>query len=189
MTWKFWFAAKLWFIAMLMCLGFAVPKLSQAQEVTTFPSVVGSNLEGRAYNLPQDFEGTLNLVALAFYQEHQTLVNTWLPTATTLSETFPDFRFYELPTLTLTNKLFQSFIDGGMRSGIRDKATREATITLYLDRRIFVQSLGLPNTDTIYLFLVDKQGVIHWRGQGAYDEVQAKGLEQTLATLKEQGVF
>jgi ATP10 protein len=189
MTWKNWLIALLVGLGIATMVSLNRPVLSQVEDAVTFPEVTGSNLERRTFNLPQDFEGTLNLVALAFYQEHQTLVNTWLPTAQEMTEMFPEVRFYELPTLTLTNKLFQGFIDGGMRSGIRDKATREATITLYLDRRIFVQSLGLPNTDTIYLFLVDKQGVIHWRGQGAYDEVQAKGLEQTLAALKEQGVF
>lgn len=156
---------------------------------TVFPSVSGSNLERREFNLPQDFEGKLNLVALAFEQWQQTDVNTWLPTVATLEELYPNLKFYELPTLTQFNGLFQNVIDGGMRSGIPDKATREVTITLYLDRAAFMRSLEIPDTKAIVLLLVDNEGKIYWRGQGPFDETQSEGLEQTLVTLSKQGAL
>lgn len=162
--------------------------LSFAQ-TTVFPNVSGSNLERRPFNLPQDFEGTLNLVALAFEQYQQTDVNSWLPTVARFREQYTGLRFYELPTLTQFNGLFQEFIDGGMRSGIRDKATREITITLYLDRAAFLRTLEIPDIKSIVLLLVDKEGNIYWRGQGAFDEMQAEGLEQTLITLSREGIF
>jgi hypothetical protein len=158
-------------------------------QTTVFPSVSGSNLERREFNLPQDFEGNLNLVALAFEQWQQTDVNSWLPTVSKLSGLYSGLRFYELPTLTRVNGLFQSFIDGGMRSGIPDKATREVTITLYLDRAAFMRSLEIPDTKAIILLLGDNTGKIYWRGGGAFDETQAEGLEQTLITLSKQGIF
>jgi hypothetical protein len=156
---------------------------------TVFPNVSGSNLERRTFNLPQDFEGKLNLVALAFEQWQQTDVNSWLPTIGRLRELYPSLQFYELPTLTQFNGLFQGFIDGGMRSGISDKATREVTITLYLDRAAFLRTLEIPDTKAVVLLLVDSEGKIYWRGQGAFDEVQAGGLKQTLTTLNKEGVF
>lgn len=162
--------------------------VSLAQNVT-FPSVSGSNLERKNFNLPQDFEGKLNLVALAFEQWQQRDVNSWLPTVTNLSGLYSGFKFYELPTLTQFNGLFQSFIDGGMRSGIPDKATREITITLYLDRTAFMRSLEIPDIKAIVLLLVDNEGKIYWRGQGAFDEMQAEGLEQTLIQLSKEGVL
>ncbi len=156
---------------------------------TVFPAVTGSNLEGRKFNLPENFEGELNLVALAFEQWQQTDVNSWLPAITKLRELYPNLYFYELPTLTQFNGLFQNVIDGGMRSGIQDKATREITITLYLDRAAFMRSLEIPDTKAIVLLLVDNEGKIYWRGQGAYDETQSEELGQTLITLSKQGIF
>jgi ATP10 protein len=156
---------------------------------TLFPTVSGSNLERRTFNLPQDFEGKLNLVALAFEQYQQTDVNSWLPTISNLSGLYSGLKFYELPTLTQLNGLFQSAIDGGMRSGIPDKATREVTITLYLDRAAFMRSLEIPDTKAIVLLLVDNTGKIYWRGQGAFDDTQGESLEQTLVILSRDGIF
>jgi hypothetical protein len=179
MQWKSVFVLLIWV---------AMSTFSFAQTIV-FPAVTGSNLERRKFNLPQDLEGNLNLVALAFEQWQQTDVNSWLPTVANLSNLYPALRFYELPTLTQFNSLFQNVIDGGMRSGIPDKATREATITLYLDRAVFMRSLDIPTTKAIVLLLINKEGKIYWRGQGAFDEAQSESLEQTLITLSKEGVF
>ena len=114
-----------------------------------FPVVSGSNLERQHFDLPADFGGDLNLVAVAFLREHQDLVDSWAATASRLTEADPRLRFYEVPVLSETNGQFSLFIDGGMRAGIPSRATREATITLYLDRAKFLQAAGLPGPQTI----------------------------------------
>jgi hypothetical protein len=55
-----------------------------------------------------------------------------------------------------------------MRAGIPDRSTREATITLYTDKRAFRQALNIPNEDTIHLLIVDRQGRVHARVEGRY---------------------
>ena len=151
-----------------------------AGDAVRFPEVSGSNLEGRKYDLPKDFEGELNMVALAFFGNHQALVNTWTPLASRLTRAYPKLHFYEIPTLTKENGIFRGFIDGGMRSGIPDKAAREATITLYLDRAAFLKTAGLPNDRTIYVLLVDRKGKIHWRGDGAFTSALGASLEKAI---------
>ncbi len=151
-----------------------------ANPAARFPVVSGSNLERRRFNLPADFEGDLNLVAVAFLREHQDLVDTWAATAKRLTEANPRLRFYEVPVLSETNGLFSLFIDGGMRAGIPSRATREATITLYLDRAKFLKTAGLPGPQTIYLLLTDRAGKIFWRGQGVYTPAQGAALEEAI---------
>jgi len=46
-----------------------------------FPSVTGSNLQRRKLDLPEGFEGELNLVLIAFQQWQQSQVDTWIPFA------------------------------------------------------------------------------------------------------------
>lgn len=145
-----------------------------------FPTISGSNLERRAFNLPADFEGELNLVAVAFLREHQDLIDTWAETAERLTQADSRLRFYEVPVLSEANGMFSFVIDGGMRAGIPSRATREATITLYTDREAFLKTAGLPGPQTIYLLLTDRSGKIFWRGQGAYTEAQGASLEEAI---------
>jgi ATP10 protein len=150
-------------------------------DAVRFPEVTGSNLEGRKYQLPNDLEGELNIVALVFFGNHQSWVNSWVSTASRLTQANPKLHFYEIPTLTNDNKPFKGLIDGIMHSGIPDKTAREATITLYLDRVKFLKTAGLPHDRTIYVLLVDRQGKIYWRGDGVFTPELGAALEQAIA--------
>lgn len=131
-----------------------------------FPKVSGSNLEGRKFQLPRDFEGAINLAIVPFQRWHQDVVDTWAPALGGLVQAMPGFRFYELPTLWRMNPLYRWGIDAGMRAGIPDRSTREITITLYLDKDAFRRQLEIPNEETIHLLLVTPQGEINWRTTG-----------------------
>ena len=148
-----------------------------------FPAVRGSSLSGREYSLPADFEGEVNLVLVAFQRWQQELVDTWLPTARRLAETYPTLRYYELPTISRLNFLARAFIDSGMRAGIPDPTARATTITLYLDKLSFRQALELPEEETIYVMLVDRQGQVLWRADGAFAPETGQELEQAIARL------
>lgn len=141
-----------------------------------FPEVQGTNLDGKDFQLPRDFEGTLNLVFVAFQREQQLMVNTWLPTADLLENIHPELRFYELPTISRMNPFARWFINTGMRSGIKDPKSRRKTITLYLDKESFRKDLGIPGEDNIHILLVDKQGKVFWRSEGPCNVEKAKNL-------------
>jgi hypothetical protein len=150
-----------------------------------FPAVNGSNLSGREYALPADFEGELNIVAIAFQMWHQNEVNTWMPLLEQLERRLPGLLAYELPVIRSMNRFNQWVIDQGMRGGIPDRATRDRTITLYLDKERFRQALNLPDENHIYVLLVDRQGRVHWQTSGPYSPDKAVSLlaaaEQQLA--------
>src|SRR4051794_1161150 len=135
-----------------------------------FPSVEGSNLEDERFKLPTGFKSPLNVVIVAFKREQQSDVDTWTPFLRTLREGRRDLSVYELPTLGRRYRLMRSFIDGGMRRGIPDSTVRAATITLYIDKAPFRESLRLRDEDRIYVLLVDRQGRVFWRGEGRFDE-------------------
>ncbi len=133
-----------------------------------FPAVSGSNLKRKRLNLPEDLEGEQNLVLIAFQQWQQTQVDTWLPFARQMEETYPGLRYYELPTIQRLGPLARTFINEGMRAGIPDPVARERTITLYVDKLAFRQALDLPGEENIYILLLDRQGRVLWRAEGAF---------------------
>jgi hypothetical protein len=141
-----------------------------------FPTVSGSNLQRNKLTLPQDFQGELNLVLIAFQQWQQTQVDTWIPFARQLEKDHPAVRYYELPTIQRLNTLARTFINEGMRAGIPDLVARERTITLYLDKKAFREALQLPGEDDIHVLLLDRQGWVLWRAEGAFTPDKGESL-------------
>jgi hypothetical protein len=164
----------------ILLLGFLMSISPASQTNITFPPVEGRNLEGRAFHLPADFEGDLNVVLVAFKREQQADVDTWTPGLKRLLARHSAIRVYELPTLGRRYRLIRSVIDGGMRGGIPDAAVRAATITLYIDKAPFERALSITGEDEIQVFLVDRSGRVHWRGHGRFSEAAAAELEQRL---------
>jgi len=148
-----------------------------------FPVVNGSNLSKQKYSLPQDFEGEFNLVFVPFWQWQQMEVNSWGAVADKLEQTYPAFRYYELPTIQRMNPMAHWFIDEGMRGGIPNPATRRRTITLYIDKPAFRRSLELGDEDHIYLLLVNRQGKVFWQARGAFQPETAVSLIQAVNQL------
>ena len=148
-----------------------------------FPVVVGSNLSGKRYTLPQDFEGQYNLALTVYQRYQQGNVDSWGPLLSQLAAKYPEFRYYELPTLPNYGWIQQTFINGGMLGGIPDKTVRARTITLYLDVKRFNAALNLPTIDSIYALLVDRQGEILFRADGDYSPEKGEALSKKLADL------
>ncbi len=141
-----------------------------------FPSVNGSNLRREKLQLPQDFEGELNLLLIAFQQWQQAQVDTWLPFVRQLEETHSEVRYYELPTIRRLNPLARTFINEGMRAGIRDQVARERTITLYLDKESFRDTLRLHSEDDIHVLLLGHEGSVVWRAEGSFTPEKGESL-------------
>lgn len=173
-----WTVASL--VAALISSSNEVATAAENAPAAHFPNVKASNLEKRELNLPADFEGERNLLLVAFEREQQKDVDTWLREMKRFEEMDPGFRYYELPTIQRPNALMRWFIDSGMRRGIPDRKARERTITLYLDKKPFLDSLRITDQKKIYAFLVDRTGNLLWKSEGLFDEAKGVSLRTAL---------
>lgn len=127
-----------------------------------FPTIEGRNLEQRELVLPGDFAGERNIVLVAFRQRQQREVNSWLPALGVMRREAGNVEVYEIPTLHRGWTPLRGWIDGGMRSGIPDRSTREATITVYINKTPFKAALGITSESRIHVLLLDRDGrVVH----------------------------
>lgn len=148
-----------------------------------FPQLQASDLQKRSLNLPGDFEGSRNLLLVAFQREQQSQVDTWLREMKRFEEVDPGFRYYELPTIQSPNRLLRWIIDTGMRRGIPDPKARARTITLYIEKAPFLKALGITDEKRIYCFLVDRTGQVLWRTEGVFEESKGLSLRDALKKL------
>lgn len=141
----------------------ALGELAGAQaRGSVFPTIEGRNLERREVELPGDFAGERNIVLVAFKQRQQREVNSWLPALGAMRREAGNVEVYEIPTLHRGWTPLRGWIDGGMRSGIPDRSTREATITVYINKAPFKAALDITSESRIHVLLLDRDGrVVH----------------------------
>lgn len=145
-----------------------------------FPLVTGSNLNGKTLELPRELKGKLNIVVVAFIRGQGALIAEWVPSLNDLVKRNPDLAWYELPTLSASYLPSRPSIDGGMRAAILENDSRERTITLYLDKKEFMQSLIIPHENTIYILLINKNGRVIWRAEGGFTEQKFNNLRKAV---------
>lgn len=155
--------------------------------MVTFPTVTGTNLLREKVTLPADFKGELNLVFVAFLQWHQSEINTWIPMVLDWERQNPGLVYYELPVIEDRNMLYKWFINEGMRAGIPNPLTRERTITLYLHKPAFMQSLEIGDEEHIYVFLMDKNHNEILRYRGPFSQDAGKNLTNLISSSLKSG--
>ncbi len=167
---------------MVLGFGFAVlGREAAGQEPRPiFPTIQGRNLERRELELPADFAGERNIVLVAFRQRQQREVNSWLPALAVMRREAGDLEVYEIPTLHRGWTPLRGWIDGGMAGGIADRETREATITVYINKAPFKAALGITSESQIQVLLLDDTGRVLHRELGAMTPAAAQRIRQAL---------
>ena len=149
----------------------------------SFPRVAGSNLDGAKFNLPNDFEGDLAIILIAFRREQTVLIEGWTSCLEDLVKKYPGLRYYELPVLSTSYSPFRWWIVGGMKAGIVDEMARRRTITVYTRKRVFKSQLGILSEETIYVLLVGRKGKVFLRLEGEFTEEKSHQLQNATSQL------
>lgn len=135
------------------------------------PPIKAQTLNKSEVTLPADLPGQRTIVLMAFERDQQHNVDTWI---NGLSLPISSYAWIETPVVGEANKLAQAFIDGGMRSEIRDLAIRERTITLYTDRLALLKAMGLkPSIKNIFVLVMARDGQLLATVEGDYSTEKA----------------
>jgi len=142
-----------------------------------FPKVIGSNLEGKKFRIPDDLDSDRNVLIVAFQRKQQEDINPWINELKKIKNN--KLSIYEVPTLEQMNNFVRFNINNGMRYGIPSKEQREKTITLYLDKESFKKRLVIKTEDEIIVFVVDRSGKILHRETGLFSNAKLQKLKES----------
>lgn len=148
-----------------------------------FPKIIGIDLNGNKQELPQAFEGKLNIVVVAFKREQQSEVDTWIKGAGDILSKNPEVRLYEVPLIYELNSFKRAWVNNGMRFGIQDEQARKRTITVYTNRDEFFTLMKMREEE-IYTLLLDDAGKILWQASGVANEDSIKLLDKVVFEYK-----
>jgi hypothetical protein len=129
-----------------------------------FPDVTADSLAKTRESIPQSAKGKVTLIAVAFLQQSQPQLDSWLGPFAERFGGKDGFTFYEVPMISSGYKFMRLIIDSGMRGGI-PKAKHKNVVTMYGDVEKYMKELNLE-AQFGHAFLLDKEGIIRWQGKG-----------------------
>ena len=129
-----------------------------------FPDVTAESLAKTRESIPESAKGKVVLVAVAFLQQSQPQLDSWLEPFIEKYGSNEGFTFYEVPMISSGYKFMRFVIDSGMRGGIPQNKHKHV-VTMYGDVEKYMNELKL-DARYGYAFLLDKEGIIRWQGQG-----------------------
>jgi hypothetical protein len=137
---------------------------NQAITGLVFPSVSGQTLEKVPMTLPDDLKGQVTLLLIGYKQDSQFDIDRWL---IGLDMTQTQVPVFEVPTIQgLFPRMFSTFIDNGMRSGI-PKPLWKGVVTIYKDGDRVQAFTGNERPNNARVVLLNGQGtVIYFHDQG-----------------------
>lgn len=130
-----------------------------------FPELTAKSLAGNTVTLPNAGEGKVSLIGIAFERSAQNMLDSWLEPFEQEFGDNPAFVMYEVPMVGPNWNFLSLIIDSGMRGGIPTEK-HNYVLTLYEDYSGYQELLDMEDRDLAYIFLLDKNGVIRWKGKG-----------------------
>lgn len=146
-----------------------------------FPEVKAASLAKTMESIPDAAKGKVTLIAVAFLQQSQPQLDSWLGPFEEKFGSQEGFTFYEVPMISSGYKFMKIIIDNGMRGGI-PKNKHKNVVTMYGDVEKYMNELNLEARYG-YAFLLDKEGIIQWQGQGFSTPETLKELFKLAAKL------
>jgi hypothetical protein len=148
-------------------------------EGTRFPLIQARLLDGRPVEFPAAARGGTSLLLVALMQQEPGVIDSWVvPLEREFGAALGWFR-----VALLDDQLAPDIIDDGMRHGITaDKHGRIATS--YGPRQELIQRLAIEDGLLLYVYLLDRGGVIRWWGWGRADQKQLAEITAAARRLR-----
>jgi hypothetical protein len=146
-----------------------------------FPEVQDDSLAKTRVSIPDAAKGKVTLVVISFLHQNQSQLDSWLEPYVDKFGTKESHTFYEVPMISGGYKFMRPMIDGGMRAGI-PTAKHKNVVTMYGDVEKYIRGLNL-DPKYGYAFLLDREGIIRWQGQGFSTPETLKELFKTAERL------
>ncbi len=162
-------------VALVLAVALLSTSVESQEPATTgqLPSLTGDNLNSRKMTLPRDLPGDPALLFIAFDQDHQSQIDSWIKGLND-SAAVP---WLEVPIIEPSNAFVRAMIAGGMRRDITATEVRERVVTIYTAPNAVAQTVGCTDyRKRLCVAVAEKSGRIRLVLTGAYSPDAEKRL-------------
>lgn len=174
-----WTPTLAWLAAVsgAVLLAYATP--NESSVMGRMPSFTAKRLDQQHVVLPEQLPAERTLALVAYRREQRHEIDSWVQ-GLRLRES-EDIAWLRMPVLD----------DPGTEHGRRDietrllarhvtEADRARLVPVFTNREAFIRAAGLSGPEHASVLVLDREGKVLARVEGAYDEEKAQALRQTL---------
>jgi hypothetical protein len=161
----------------------------------TFPALEAETVEDKVITLPQDQQGRITLIGMAYSKKSEDDLNTWfapvytkfLQSKTKDAGLFSGFTYdvdvYFIPMFTGVNAAASGT---AKRKAAKNMDAQLLPNILFYKGKLkpYKDALDFEQKDIPYMFVLDKQGKIIYATSGAYADAKMEAVEQAIEKVE-----
>ncbi len=147
------------------------------------PELHGTVLSGERVDLPGALEGKAGVLVVGFSQASRGEVTGW---GKRLAGDYRDsttVRYYELAMLTGVPRLLRGWVLKRVAAEVPERA-KARFVPIYDHEGGWKSAAGYGRADDAYVLVVDSQGIVRWKYEGAAGDVQYGELKRQVEELQ-----
>ena len=176
---KMWTPVIGWVGAVAMALGLAFAVPNDTAVLGHMPSVSAKRLDQRRLQLPQELPAGRTLALVVFKSAQRAEVQSWIDGLKLQQD--DAITWLKMPVLNDPG-------DAGLRVAIENRLLarhtadhdRSRLVPIFTDREAFVRAAGLSGAEHASVLILDRDGRVLARAEGAFDENKAQALRETV---------
>ena len=174
-----WAYALAWLLAVFFALVLAAAAPNEASVMGHLPSFMARTLDRQAIAVPDGLPAERTLALITFQGAQKAHVDGWVRGLNLRSDS--SIAWMRMPVLNDPGSVAgRNAIETKFLRKYPADAERARLVPVFIDRDHFVRSAGLGGTDQVYAVVVNRQGAILARVEGAFDADKAQNLRETL---------
>ena len=174
-----WTPTLAWLAAASGALVLALATPGESNFLGRMPTLTAKRLDQQLVVLPHQLPAERTLAIVAFQLGQRGEVDSWIKGLNL--ETDPTIPWFKMPVFNDPgNESARTDIENRMLA--RHPAGKDPSrlIPVFTDRQAFIRAAGLTGTEHAWVLVLDRQGQVLARAEGAFDENKAQALRETL---------
>lgn len=179
-----WTGSLAWLLAVSAALALAVAAPNDSSVMGQLPSFMARTLNQQAMVVPGGLPAERTLALITFHSSQRAHIDGWIQGLDLHADA--SIAWLRMPVLNDPGSTAaRRAIETKLLRNYPADAERARLMPVFTDRERFVRSAGLRGTDEVYAVVINRQGEVLARAEGAFDADKADKLRET---LQPQGV-
>lgn len=174
-----WTPTIAWLLAVGAALAFAVAAPDESNMMGRVPTFSAKRLDQQPLVLPDQLPAERTLALVAYTRHQREEVQSWIRGLNLDADSaIPWFR------LSVVNDpgsdTARSAVETKLLARYPQAAERARLVPVFTNREAFARAAGVSGTDHAAVLVLDRDGHVLARAEGAFDETKAQALRETL---------